>query len=113
MEGSIIALILLLIMTLLNYKWQLDKNKEMKEKIKTLTEEMENLTTENLLLKMANRRYKFSSFNVDMNKPIEIPKGTIDAVKLAMKVSHPDNGGKQEDFIRYREVYVKLTKKRG
>ena len=49
--------------------------------------------------------------------PIEIPKGTIDAVKLAvklaMKVSHPDNGGNNEDFIKYREVYQRLTGKRG
>ena len=46
------------------------------------------------------------------SKTINIPKGTIDAVKLAMKVSHPDNGGKQEDFIKYNEVYQKLTGKR-
>ena len=46
-------------------------------------------------------------------KPTEIPKGTIDAVKLAMKVSHPDNGGNQDDFIKYREVYQRLTGKRG
>lgn len=45
------------------------------------------------------------------NRPTEIPKGTIDAVKLAMKVSHPDNGGTNEDFIKYNEVYQKLTRK--
>lgn len=45
------------------------------------------------------------------NRPVEIPKGTIDAVKFAMKVSHPDNGGTNEDFIRYNEVYQKLTGK--
>ncbi len=43
------------------------------------------------------------------NRPTEIPKGTIDAVRFAMKVSHPDNGGKEEDFIKYSEVYQKLT----
>lgn len=46
------------------------------------------------------------------SKTTNIPKGTIDAVKLAMKVSYPDNGGKQEDFIKYNEVYQKLTGKR-
>lgn len=45
------------------------------------------------------------------NRPVDIPKGTIDAVKLAMKVSHPDNGGTNEDFIKYNEVYQKLTGK--
>lgn len=57
---------------------------------------------------------KMLKFNMqNNNKPIEIPKGTIDAVKLAMKISHPDNGGNQNDFIKYREVYMKLTKKNG
>ena len=35
----------------------------------------------------------------------QIPKGTIQAVKDAMMRSHPDNGGKQEDFIMYRRAY--------
>ena len=39
----------------------------------------------------------------------EIPKGTIAAVKFAMIKSHPDNGGKQEDFVLNRSVYNKLT----
>lgn len=42
----------------------------------------------------------------------QVPEGTIDAVKLAMKVSHPDNGGKDTDFIKYRNLYTQLTKGR-
>ena len=42
----------------------------------------------------------------------QAPEGTIDAVKLAMKVSHPDNGGKDTDFIKYRNLYTQLTKGR-
>lgn len=57
------------------------------------------------------RKQKFSMPSA--GTPTEIPKGTIDAVKLAMKVSHPDNGGNNEDFIKYREVYQRLTGKRG
>ena len=34
-----------------------------------------------------------------------IPKGTIQAVKDAMKRSHPDNGGNAEDFQMYRRAY--------
>lgn len=34
----------------------------------------------------------------------------LDAVKIAMKVSHPDNGGKTADFIKYNELYKKLSK---
>lgn len=32
----------------------------------------------------------------------------ISAVKYAMTKAHPDNGGKQEDFIKFRQVYEKL-----
>lgn len=41
----------------------------------------------------------------------EIPKGTIQAVKEAMKRSHPDNGGNAEDFQMYRRAYNVLTGK--
>ena len=41
----------------------------------------------------------------------QIPKGTTQAVKDAMVRSHPDNGGKQEDFIMYRRAYNILTGK--
>ena len=40
-----------------------------------------------------------------------IPKGTIQAVKEAMKRSHPDNGGKAEDFQMYRRAYNVLIGK--
>lgn len=47
------------------------------------------------------------------NQPVtkEIPEGTIEAVKFAMAKSHPDNGGNIKDFIKYRDVYEKLTLK--
>lgn len=39
------------------------------------------------------------------------PKGTVEAVKYAMKHAHPDNGGDAEDFIRFKKCYEKLTRK--
>jgi hypothetical protein len=30
------------------------------------------------------------------------------AVKYAMKHAHPDKGGKQEDFIRFNEMYQRM-----
>lgn len=30
------------------------------------------------------------------------------AVKYAMKKAHPDNGGKQEDFIKFNNLYNKI-----
>lgn len=32
----------------------------------------------------------------------------IEAVKYAMKKSHPDNGGNTEDFKKYREIYNRI-----
>lgn len=56
--------------------------------------------------------YLYKGFDKPTTKVIrECPAGTLEAVKLAMKVSHPDNGGKQEDFIKYRQIYLKLTGK--
>lgn len=57
--------------------------------------------------------------NVNMNRfqkervvyrTAAMPDGVLDAVKIAMKVSHPDNGGKAADFIKYNELYKKLSK---
>lgn len=31
-----------------------------------------------------------------------------DAVFVAMKSSHPDNGGKQEDFVKFRKMYESM-----
>lgn len=38
-----------------------------------------------------------------------IPSDTIQAVKYAVKHAHPDNGGNEEDFIRFRKCYEKLV----
>ncbi len=39
-----------------------------------------------------------------------IPPGTIQAVKYAMKHAHPDNGGNVEDFIKFKKCYEELTR---
>ena len=33
-----------------------------------------------------------------------------DAIKYAMKKSHPDNGGTKEDFIKFNALYEKICK---
>ena len=43
--------------------------------------------------------------------PTRISKDTIEAVFYAMKKAHPDNGGKEEDFIRFKKCYEELTRK--
>ena len=43
--------------------------------------------------------------------PTIVKKDMKDAVFYAMKKSHPDNGGRQEDFIRFKKCYEELTRR--
>lgn len=36
----------------------------------------------------------------------------LDALKIAMKQSHPDNGGSSDDFIRFREALRRYSSNR-
>lgn len=73
--------------------------------LKSLVEKLrwENEQLEYLNFRLRNR--------VISAPPREIPKGTIQAVKEAMKRAHPDNGGNTEDFEMYRRAYNVLTGK--
>lgn len=44
----------------------------------------------------------------DIKGGIEINEDIKQAVKFAMIKSHPDKGGKTEDFIKFRKLYNKL-----
>lgn len=92
---------------------QSKRNMELKRKFnihKSVTKcEIENLQKK-LLKETARADMWEQRFNRNIhNKNIlVIPEGTIDAIKYAMIKSHPDNGGKQEDFIRFRKLYEEL-----
>lgn len=69
------------------------------------------LTKENINLKMENMKLKDQLVLESMYKPSNKPvfdKDMVDAVKYAMKKAHPDNGGKQEDFIKFNALYNKI-----
>lgn len=77
---------------------------------------------ENMLLKKDNEilSMKLSSLetSIEHYQKIAETKGNFsptkdvkDAVFYAMKKSHPDNGGKEEDFIRFKKCYEELTRK--
>ena len=40
-----------------------------------------------------------------------VPKGTIKYIRLAMKYTHPDAGGSDEDFIKCNNIYKELKEK--
>lgn len=66
------------------------------------------LSAENLRLK---QRIEFYETTERLEVKTSIPQDTIEAVKYAMKKSHPDNGGNAEDFKKFRDVYEELTRK--
>lgn len=66
-----------------------------------LIREKNNQEYENNRLRKSLQFAQYSNMTI---KPV-VPEGTLDAVKLAMKVSHPDNNGNVEDFIKYRKIY--------
>lgn len=40
----------------------------------------------------------------------KVSQEVIDAVRYAMKKSHPDNGGNAEDFMRFKKVYEEVSR---
>lgn len=75
-----------------------------------------------LEIELKNARIKTLTALIDATKDIKsykdhshsktlIPAGTIEAVKEAMKRAHPDNGGNEEDFRKYRRAYNVLMGK--
>ena len=72
-------------------------------------EEYENLCIE-------NDRYRDIIAKEDTNNFIKngtnyVPKGTIKYILLAMKYTHPDAGGSDEDFIKCNNIYKELKEK--
>ncbi len=87
-----------------------EKNTELEAKIARKKLDIILLKRDNDILSL-----RISSLNEIINnqrgnqKP-KISEDVKDAVFYAMKKSHPDNGGKEEDFIRFKKCYEELTK---
>lgn len=63
-----------------------------------LSKQLEELKAQ---LNRQNNTYNFCNNQINNQEIIE-------AVKYAMKKSHPDNGGNAEDFKKYREIYNRI-----
>lgn len=106
MAGALISLIMLLIMALIVIVRQHNTITDLEDKIgnkDAIISELHRWTN------FYRERSQESCNNVKIIR--EVPKGTVQAVKMAMKLSHPDNGGKEVDFIMYRRAYNILTGK--
>ena len=64
-------------------------------------------------LKDALRQSEFKNSSIrSLNIDSVDDSVVLDALKIAMKQSHPDNGGSSEDFIRFREALNKYSSNR-
>lgn len=103
-----ILTILLLWMLLLNIGFLLsfiDKNETLKIENRTLKSHIYALEALNSRLKFQN-----TMTQADLKKGKVLPKDTLKFMKIALKSTHPDNGGNSEDFIRCNEIYKILVK---
>ena len=59
---------------------------------------------------LAKEYERLKKQNVTYGNPShpQINQEITEAVKYAMKKSHPDNGGNAEDFKKYRELYNRI-----
>jgi len=99
--------IVLIIAIILLFYMSFYKNKLLEDKIKEQDNYIYSLRTLIVALRQENyiQRNKQKTTNI-----AAMLDGILDAVKIAMKVSHPDNGGKTADFIKHNELYKKLSK---
>lgn len=74
------------------------------------------MEVEELKIKNETQRLSYSSVYRDyvklLMKPDALKPTTSDikeAVHYAMVKAHPDNGGKQEDFVKFRKLYERIN----
>ena len=103
MEESLILLLTIMLIMLLFHMYGLvsDKNKEieiLKFDIELLNGRVNSYKAQYDFLK--NTINTMDNYNKVGNK-----QQIIDAIKYAMKKSHPDKGGNAEDFKKFRDLY--------
>ena len=100
----ILTMVLIACMILLcfSFKTQIDLHKE----IMKLKLEKEELRLKNNKLRNSLNCNKL--FKTVVTQPAYTQE-TIEAVHYAMIKSHPDNGGRQEDFIKFRNLYERMN----
>lgn len=74
---------------------------------------MDELETENrrlhLIYLALYREYTSLLMKPDKSKSTPASPEILETVHYAMIKAHPDNGGKQEDFIKFRKLYERLN----
>lgn len=82
--------------------------------LKNLRTKNTELTLENMKLKNIIESYRnelYGNYYKSAYYVRPILKDTVDAIRYAMKHAHPDNGGNEEDFIKFKKVYEEIKNK--
>ena len=112
METLTILILLIGVAALATLHWTAKQERDMyKELYDDAFSKTTILIRDNASLKMENMKLKDQLLLNSMYKPTNKPptdKDMVEAVKYAMKKAHPDNGGKQEDFIKFNNLYNKI-----
>lgn len=89
------------------YRLSLLKELDYIKKISSQKFEIRRLIQEKTILEenLVNSRYQSKIYDNQ-----NLPPGTMDAVRYAVKCSHPDNGGNVDDFIKYNDCLKQLKK---
>lgn len=100
---TILIISLILVTVFLGLHFFLDKNtrKENEARIKALSSDLD-------YQKEIAEKYKSIIRKLE---PKISPEETIEIARYAMVKSHPDNGGKAEEFIKFKKCYEALTNK--
>lgn len=105
-----LIIILLILLLLLSCKWISDKNKEitlLEIQSKVLNTELDAANdTADYYRSLYLKYYIYQTKNKNTNNPNN--HQILEAVKYAMKKSHPDNGGNAEDFKKFRDLYSSM-----
>ena len=105
MKILIILLLWILLMNIGFLVGLIDKNNTLRIENKTLKKRI-------YALEYLNSKLTFQNImpQINLKNNNTIPKGTLKFMKIALKFTHPDNGGNSEDFIRCNEIYKILSK---
>ena len=100
---QIVGLSVVLIVTLIILFACISENINLKMEVEELKIKNE---TQRLSYSSIYREYVKLLMKPDISKPIT--PDIEEAVHYAMVKSHPDNGGKSEDFVKFRKLYERM-----
>ena len=104
---DLLILVILSIVALV-YKKVFEKIYDYKNKIDKLEYELSKERSKRHIAEINNYAMRMQLNAMQKSSLYSSDSDVIAAVKYAMTKAHPDNGGKTEDFVKFRQVYEKL-----